>query len=229
MKVTYHGHACFTVEAEGKKVIIDPFLNGNPKADIKPEDVRVDAVLLTHGHGDHVGDAVQIARANDCPIIANFELATYFANKENVKAHPMHIGGAHPFDFGRVKLTLAFHGSGIEVGPGEFVYGGQPAGLLLTMGGKTFYHAGDTALFGDMKLIGELNKIDIAALPIGDNFTMGPDDGLLAASWIKAGLTVPIHFDTFPLIAQDAGAWVERLQEYGLTGQVMESGQSVNV
>lgn len=228
MKVTFHGQSCFLVEAGGKTVIIDPFLNGNPNAKIKPEDVKVDAVLITHGHGDHVGDAVQIAKQNDCPIIANFELSLYLS-KQGAKIHPMHIGGAHEFDFGRVKLTLAFHGSGIELPNGEFAYGGQPAGLLLTMDGKTMYHAGDTGLFGDMKLIGELNKIDVACLPIGDNFTMGPDDALLAATWIKAGVTIPMHYNTFPLIAQDADKWVARLSEFDLRGAVLNGGESLDV
>ncbi|MFD2169485.1 metal-dependent hydrolase [Tumebacillus lipolyticus] len=229
MKVTFLGHACTLVEAGGKRVIIDPFLKGNPQATVSPAEVDVDAVLITHGHGDHVGDAVEIAKRNDCTIIANFEIAEYLEAKHGVKAHGMHIGGAHQFEFGRVKLTQAFHGSGIELGNGEFMYGGQPAGILLTMDGKTFYHAGDTGLFGDMKLIGELNAVDIAALPIGDNYTMGPDDALLAARWINAGVTFPIHYNTLPLIAQDADAWVERLQAHDLNGKVLKPNQSIQV
>lgn len=229
MKVTYLGHSCALVEAGGKRVIIDPFLNGNPKAALKPEDVKVDAILITHGHGDHIGDAVEIAQNNEgCVIVAPFEVAMYLASK-GANVHPMHIGGAHTFEFGRVKLTQAFHGSGIQVGDGQFISGGMPSGILLTMEGKTLYHAGDTGLFGDMKWIGELNKIDIAMLPIGDNFTMGPEDARLAASWIKAGVTVPIHYDTFGLIEQDGPGWAQSLSEYGLKGQALEPGQSTEV
>lgn len=227
MKVTFLGHACTLVEAGDFKVIIDPFLNYNPQATVKPADVKVNAVLITHAHGDHVGDAVEIAKNNDCMIIANHEIATYLEAKHGVKAHGMSIGGGYNFEFGRVKLTQAFHGSAFELPNGDLVYGGMPTGILLTMGGKTFYHAGDTGLFGDMKLIGEMNKIDIAALPIGDNYTMGPDDALLAASWIKAGVTFPIHFNTFPPIKQDPQAWVDRLGEYDLKGIVLGSDESV--
>lgn len=228
MKLTYHGHSCVLVEANGKRVIIDPFLNNNPKATIKAEDVQVDAVLLTHAHFDHTADALSIALANDCPIITNYELANHFA-KLGAKTHGLGNGGGFTFEFGRVKLTLAFHGAGLELPGGDIAYGGAPAGILLTMGDKTIYHAGDTALFSDMKLIGEFNSLDAALLPIGDNFTMGPDDAVIAATWLKAGLTIPIHYNTIPLLEQDAHAYVNRLSEFGLQGAVVESGESVEV
>jgi L-ascorbate metabolism protein UlaG (beta-lactamase superfamily) len=225
MKITYHGHACFEVEHEGHRLIIDPFLSGNEKADIKAEDVKVEAILLSHGHGDHVGDTEAIAKANDAVIIAPFELAMYFGRK-GFKVHPMHLGGAHVFPFGRVKLTLAFHGSGIEL-PDRIEYAGNPCGFLITMGGKTFFHAGDTGLFSDLKLIGDRNQIDVAALPIGDNFTMGPEDGLLAAQWVQAKAVIPMHYDTFELIAQDGAQFCKDLAEFGMTGKPLTPGQSV--
>lgn len=227
MKLTYHGHSCFLAEAGGKSVIIDPFLTGNPKAVAKAEDIKVDAVLVTHGHSDHLGDAIDIAKRNNAPIIAPFELAVYCGGK-GAPIHPMHLGGAHEFEFGRVKLTIAFHGSGVEE-DGKAIYAGNPCGFLLTMQGKTFYHAGDTALFGDMKLIGELHKIDAAALPIGDNFTMGPEDAVIAAGWIKAGKVIAMHYNTWPLIEQDAAAFAARLQSAGIEGVVLQPGQSAEV
>lgn len=227
MKITYHGHACFTVEADGHAVIIDPFLSGNAKADIQPQDVQVDAILLTHGHGDHVGDTAQIARATKATIVAPFELAMYFG-RQGFNVHPMHLGGSHAFPFGHVKLTLAFHGSGIEL-EDRIEYAGNPCGFLLTMGGKTFYHAGDTGLFGDMKLIGERHHIDVAALPIGDNFTMGPEDALQAAKWVGAPRVIPMHYNTFELIQQDGGAFANQLAGHGLNGVVLEPGESLQL
>lgn len=227
MKLTYHGHSCFMVEDGEHRVIIDPFLSNNPRADIGPEAVIVDAILLTHGHGDHIGDTEAIAKANDAVIVAPFEIASHFG-AQGLKAHPLAHGGKHTFPFGTVKLTVAFHGSGMEVG-GDVKNGGNPAGVLLTMGGKTFYHAGDTALFSDMKMIGDREHVDVTALPIGDNFTMGPEDALQAAEWVHAGLTIPMHYNTFDLIAQDGHAYVASVEAKGLKGKVLEPGESVEL
>ncbi len=227
MKITFHGQSCFVVEGDGHRVVIDPFLTGNPTAVAKPEDIQVEAVLLTHGHGDHIQDAESIAKANDAFIIAPFELAGYFHGK-GCKIEPMHLGGKRKFSFGTVKMTLAFHGSGLETENG-IGNAGHPCGYLLTIGGKTLYHAGDTALFGDMKIIGELNSIDVALLPIGDNFTMGPEDAVYAAEWLRAKLTVPMHYNTFPLIEQDPEAFVAALNERNLKGHVLKPGESLEI
>jgi L-ascorbate metabolism protein UlaG (beta-lactamase superfamily) len=227
MKIQYEGHSCFTVTHENHAVIIDPFLTGNPQAVRKADEVKVGAVLVTHGHGDHLGDAIDIAKRNNAPIIAPFEVAMYAA-KKGAPIHPMHLGGSHVFPWGKVKLTLAFHGSGIEE-DGNMIPGGHPCGFLLTMGGKTFYHAGDTALFGDMKLIGELHSVDVAALPIGDNFTMGPEDALLAAEWVRARTVIPIHYNTFPVIQQDPQAYVQALAQKDIKGVVLKPGESIEI
>ncbi|ARK31713.1 metal-dependent hydrolase [Halalkalibacter krulwichiae] len=225
MKVSYHGHSVVLIETEGTRIIVDPFLTGNGQTDLKEEELKVDVILLTHGHNDHVGDTVAIAKRNDALVIAPFELATYLS-WQGVRTHPMHIGGAHQFDFGKVKLTQAFHGSSYTVEEEQkIVYTGMPAGILFSAEGKTIFHAGDTALFSDMKLIGERNAIDLAFLPIGDNFTMGPEDASTAAEWLQAKKVVPIHYNTFPVIEQDPVEFTENLS--GKKGLYLSIGDEI--
>ncbi|WP_379132364.1 metal-dependent hydrolase [Paenibacillus sp. sgz500958] len=227
MKITYYGHSALLVESADTKVIIDPFLSGNPSSGISPDDIKVNAVLLTHGHSDHFGDALAISKNNDCPIFAVYELAEYCRMK-GVKVKHMNIGGSHSFGGFTVKYTQAFHSSSIK--EGEFwIYAGQPAGILLTIADQTLYHAGDTALFGDLRLIGERNAIDVAALPIGDMLTMGPDDALLAARWLRAGKIIPLHYNTFPDIAQDGAAFCDRLRQDGIEGYPLVPGESIEL
>jgi len=227
MKVSYHGHSVIKVEANGKTILFDPFITGNGLTDLNADDLKVDVILLTHGHNDHVGDTVDLALKNDALVVAPFELAEYLG-WQGLKVHEMHIGGAHEFDFGKVKLTQAFHGSSYtDYETKTIVYTGMPSGILLTIDGKTIFHAGDTALFSDMKMIGELNDIDVAFLPIGDNFTMGPDDAVLAAKWLDASTVVPIHFNTFPVIEQNPNDFVSRLPEG--VGKVLEVGEVIEL
>ena len=220
--LTYLGHSAFQVEGSKGRIVIDPFLTGNPKAKVRPADVKVDFVLLTHGHGDHLGDAVEIAKTDDATIVAPFELANYCAGK-GAKVHPMHIGGAHTFPFGRVKLTIAHHGSAAPDG----TYTGNPCGFLVTMDGKTLYHSGDTALFYDMKLIGEMNPIDVALLPIGDNFTMGPDDAVKATELLGPKIVVPMHYKTFDIIDVEPKAFIDGVRAKGFDGRIVAVGESL--
>lgn len=227
MKITYYGHSALLVETGEVKVIIDPFLSGNPSSGISPTDISVDAVLLTHGHSDHLGDAVQIAKQNDCPIFAVFELAEYCRMK-GAKVKHMNIGGSYSNDRMTVKFTQAFHSSSIQEGD-SWIYAGQPAGILLTLEGKTIFHAGDTALFSDLRLIGERNSIAMAALPIGDMLTMGPDDALLAARWLRANKVIPLHYNTFPEIAQDGADFCDRLRQEGVEGFALKAGENIEI
>ncbi len=196
--ITWHGHACFVLEADGKRVVIDPFLTGNPKADVAAADLpALDAILLTHGHGDHLGDAVPLAKRHRCVLVAPYELAAYCERRGAPHVHGMHLGGAHEFPFGHVKMVTALHGGMIE-GEGGEAYTTHPCGYVVTMGGTRVYHAGDTALTMDMQLL--QGHVDVMLCPIGDNYTMGPEDAARAVAFVRPGTAIPMHFGTFPVL-----------------------------
>ena len=206
MKIKFLGHGCFLIETQGKKLIVDPFISPNELAkEIDVNEIRVDYVLLTHGHEDHVADAELIAKNSDATIISNFEIVSWYGEK-GLNGHPMNHGGKRSFDFGELKYVNAIHSSVLPDG----TYGGNPGGFVLKSGGKTLYIAGDTALHMDMKLIPMTSgKLDAAILPVGDNFTMGTDDALIASEFIECDKVIGCHFDTFGyIVIEDKGAAV---------------------
>jgi len=226
VRLTFHGHSCWEIRGSEHRVLIDPFLSGNDLADVGPEAFdKLDALVVTHGHSDHIGDGVEIARRTGALVVSNFEIADYFGRR-GCRSHPLHIGGGARFPFGHVKLTIAHHGS---TGPGGEALG-SPAGVVLTIDSRKIYHAGDTGLFLDMRLIAEMNgPIDAALLPIGDNFTMGIDDAVRAAEFIDARVTIPMHYRTFASIESDPVAFVERVREKGRKAVVVSPGGSYEI
>ncbi|GAW28691.1 metal-dependent hydrolase [Carboxydocella sp. ULO1] len=224
MKITFLGHAGFWLTGNQTRVAIDPFLTGNPVAKHQPGEIQAEYILVSHGHGDHLGDSVAIARQSNGTIVSVFEIANYCAT-QGATVHPMHIGGSYNFGPVRIKLTPALHGSS----SGEYpaIYLGNPCGFIVEMDGLTLYHSGDTGLFGDMALIGRRHVLDVAFIPIGDNFTMGPDDALEAVKMLTPRYVIPMHYNTWPLIAQDATSFKQRVEaETGAEVIILNPGES---
>jgi L-ascorbate metabolism protein UlaG (beta-lactamase superfamily) len=226
MQLTWYGHATWLLEAAGQKVLIDPFFDHNPASPVKAGQVDAQVLLISHGHEDHMADAASIANRTGATLVSNFEIASWFAKKHGVKnTVGMNLGGTVKLPFGKVKSTLAFHSSMLPDGSG----GGSPGGFLIESEGKRVYFACDTCLFGDMKLIGAAG-LEAAVLPIGDHYTMGPDDALEAVKLLAPRKAIPSHYNTWPPIAQDAKAWASRVrQETSAEPLVLSPGDTITL
>jgi L-ascorbate metabolism protein UlaG (beta-lactamase superfamily) len=205
-RLHYHGHSTFTLTTDdGTRIILDPWFNENPVSDVRAEEIEgADFILCTHGHFDHFADAIPLAKRTGATLVSTFEIVSFAQSQGVENAHPLHIGGGFRFPFGYVKMTPALHG-GQVAGDDEGAYTTVPGGFWMDLDGKRLYHAGDTALLMDMQLL--RGKVDVALLPIGDNFTMGPEDALQAVEFIRPTTVIPIHYNTFDMIAQDAEAF----------------------
>jgi L-ascorbate metabolism protein UlaG (beta-lactamase superfamily) len=226
-KLTFHGHSCFTLSAnDGTVLLIDPFLSGSPVADIGPDAVgNCDYMLFTHGHGDHIGDGFEIAERTGAMVVSTFEIVCFAQQVKGIeRAHPLHIGGGYHFPVGYIKMTPALHGGAVE-GDESGQYTTVPGGFLITLDGVTVYHAGDTALITDMQLL--KGKVDVACLPIGDNFTMGPEDAVRAVEMIEPKTVIPMHYNTFDMIKQDPKAFAKQVGSLARVA-VLEPGQSLD-
>lgn len=225
-ELTWLGHGSWAIEIDGHKVLLDPFFNESPTAPVKAEEVEADHILVSHGHFDHVADVASIANRTGATVVAIFEIAEWFSKNHGVQSTiGMNLGGGVDLPFGRVKLTLAHHSSQLPDGSN----GGNPGGFLITTSDAAIYFACDTALFHDMKLIGEAG-VDLAVLPIGDLFTMGPDDSVEAIKLINPKRVAPAHYNTWPPIEQDAAAWAEKVRgETSAEPVVLEPGEKISL
>ncbi len=224
MKLKWLGHSCFIIEGNDR-IIIDPFITGNPLCNEKPEDISVDIVAITHGHGDHLGDGIEIAKKNDATLVAIHEIAQYAAGK-GAKAEGINMGGSIKVKNTEIIMTPAWHSSGLD--ETNFAIATCPAGLIIDSG-KVIYHAGDTALFSDMKLIGELYKPDVALLPIGGRYTMDAKQAAIAAEWIKARVNIPMHYNTFDVIKQDPNEFKRLAEEKGAEVIILRPGEEIEI
>jgi L-ascorbate metabolism protein UlaG (beta-lactamase superfamily) len=225
MEIFYLGHGCIQVNTLGKSLLIDPFITPNPlAANIDITQLNPDYILLTHGHEDHVADAEAIAKNSGARLIANFEIISWY-EKKGIKGHPMNHGGQWQFDFGSVKMVNAVHSSVLPDG----TYGGNPAGFIISNTEGTIYIAGDTALHQDMKLIPEFYDLNLAILPIGDNFTMGIDEASLAANFVKVVKVLGIHYETFPYIEIDKEEAMKVFKNKGIELVLLDIGFSTSI
>lgn len=226
MNITYYGHSCFGVEINGKHLVFDPFITPNELAkNIELSSVKADYILISHGHEDHIADALELAKITGAKLICSWEINVWFGSKGLTNIHPMNIGGKVKFDFGSVKAVAAVHSSGLPDG----TYGGSPMGFVIESSEGDFYYAGDTALTYDMKLIGDYRKIDFAFLPIGDNFTMGVDNAIIACEFIKCNKVIGMHYDTFGYIVINKEEAVKKFQRSGNELVLMEIGQRLTI
>ncbi len=221
VEVRYLGHSALLISDGTTRIVVDPFLTGNPKAALGVDQVSADLIVVTHAHGDHYGDSVALSRRTGAHIISNYEIAGY-AQKQGGQSIGMNLGGAYRFKGGWLKWLPAWHSSSFPDG----TYGGLAQGFILELGGRRIYNAGDTALFGDMTLAAAYN-LDLAVLPIGDHYTMGPDDALQALELVRARQVLPVHYNTFPPIAQDADAFIRRAGLLGVGGQALKPGEDL--
>lgn len=226
MIINYYGHSCFSLNIDGTRILLDPFISGNPKAvSVDVDALSPDYILLSHGHQDHVLDVEKIYAQSKCQVISTFEVVNWFAVKGVENVLPMNHGGKAVFNFGTVKMVNAVHSSSMPDGS----YGGNPVGFLIEASGKRIYYAGDTALTLDMKLIGETGKVDFAFFPIGDNFTMGIEDAVKGAEFVNTKKVIGMHYDTFPVIEIDKDYAVEYFQKNGLDLTLMTIGESIEL
>lgn len=227
MKLSFHGQSTVYFESNGKKGIIDPFITGNELSDLDASSLEVDYIILTHGHEDHFGDTIEIAKRTEATVISTAEVANYLNSAHGIEnVHGMNIGGKWQFDFGTLKFVQAFHSSSLMDDNGKPIYLGMPMGVILTLENKTIYHTGDTGLFSDMKLIAERHPVDVCFVPIGDNFTMGIEDASYAINtFIQPKISVPIHYNTFPLIEQNPEDFKNAVTHGEV--QILKPGQSV--
>ena len=226
MKLTFYGHACFSIELEGKTLLFDPFISPNELAkDIDINSIKADYIFISHGHEDHLADVETIAKNNDSTIVSNFEIISWLGNKGLTKAHPMNHGGSWNFDFGKVKYVNAVHSSTLPDGSS----GGNPGGFVVETKEGNFYFAGDTALHMDMKLIPLFTTLDFAILPIGDNFTMGITDAIMAAQFVEADKVVGVHYDTFGYIKIDKEIAVKKFKSNQIELHLPAIGETIEI